>query len=152
MYKEIIARNRAFSIVLMVLMVVIALYLEQAIDFTIYEKKQIRSPYDYVLMVITGLFVSYELFTFKVKYKYSYIANKLIVNRRIFSNEKNLVSIRKEDVVYIGKNRNAPKEIKANYLGKYTFDFNAHICIFNKGDKYYKFKFSPSEKLVKKLV
>lgn len=154
MHKEVIVRSKIRILISILIVVVVALYLERIIDIFRFNNNIGFTTTDIGLWAITTVILIYELLTVNLKYKYSIIADKLIVNRRIFKKEKNLISIKINDILYVGDGKDMPKELKGKYIGKYTcnmIQYGDKICVFKNGDNLYKFKFDASDRLVGKL-
>lgn len=154
MHKEVIVRSKIRILISILLVIVIALYLERFIDIARFNNNGGFTTTDLGLVLLTSIVVFYELLSVNLKYKYSIIADKLIVNRSLFRKEKNLVSIRTSDILYVGKKKDMPKSIKGKSIGSYSCNVvqqGEKVCIFKQGEELYKFNFNPSDRLVNKL-
>lgn len=154
MHKEIIVRSKVRILISILFAVVIALYLERIIDIVRYNNNKGFTTTDLGLIVITSIVIIYEVLSINLKYKYSLIADKLIVNRSLFKKEKNLISIKTSDILYVGNKKDMPKSLKGKRIGRYSCNMMQHgekVCIFKYDNKLYKFNFNPSEKLIKKI-
>ncbi len=162
MYKEVVTRRKtpfmAAMLLGLVMMIVISNIVEQ-IKVSNYEIGFITNP---VFFVITTIVITLELIKCKVKYKYSIIANQLIIHRLKNDKQSVVENIRIEDIVFIGKtkdikssiNKNIKKAVNSISSKRYVCSmsmFNQYCCIYRYGDKYKRFYFEPSREFIKKI-
>lgn len=155
MYKEIISRKKIPLIVIALLLVTIMLYIHEMISVIgDYDVNKIHM-FNIILLTVTILLIAIELRLSIISYKYSLIAGKLIINKIVGSNEKNLVSLKVNNILYIGDRTNIPQEYKdvtikrsfcCSFLRK-----NRSICIFKQDEDVQAFYFSPSKCLKNKI-
>ena len=162
MYKEVVTRRKtpfmAAMLLGLVMMIVISNIVEQ-IKVSNYEIGSITNP---VFFVITTIVITLELIKCKVKYKYSIIANQLIIHRLKNDKQSVVENIRIEDIVFIGKtkdikssiNKNIKKAVNSISSKRYVCSmpmFNQYCCIYRYEDKYKRFYFEPSREFIKKI-
>ncbi|MBU3196893.1 hypothetical protein [Clostridium algidicarnis] len=162
MYKEVVTRRKTPFIAAMllglVIMIVISNIVEQ-IKISNYEIGFITNP---VLFVITAMVIILELIKCRVKYKYSIIANQLIIHRLKNNNQSVVENVKIEDIVFIGKtkdikgciNKNIKKTLNSISAKRYVCSmsmFNQYCCIYKYGDKYKRFYFEPSIQFLNKI-
>lgn len=96
----------------------------------------------------------YELFN--ISYKYTVIADKIIINSINSKEEKNLEGIRRSDILYIGDKSSIPRKYLFTLrTKKYICNrvgVKSYYCICKNGDGIQKIKFQPSEKFVSKII
>lgn len=162
MYKEVVTRRKtpfmAAMLLGLVMMIVISNIVEQ-IKVSNYEIGSITNP---VFFVITTIVITLQLIKCKVKYKYSIIANQLIIHRLKNDKQSVVENIRIEDIVFIGKtkdikssiNKNIKKAVNSISSKRYVCSmsmFNQYCCIYRYGDKYKRFYFEPSREFIKRI-
>lgn len=162
MYKEVVTRRKtpfmAAMLLGLVMMIVISNIVEQ-IKVSNYEIGSITNP---VFFVITTIVITLQLIKCKVKYKYSIIANQLIIHRLKNDKQSVVENIRIEDIVFIGKtkdikssiNKNIKKAVNSISSKRYVCSmsmFNQYCCIYKYGDKYKRFYFEPSREFIKRI-
>lgn len=155
MHKEVVERKRTHVIVLTLLLITCVLYLVEGIQALRIENLFVLKVAEYILLSFTIIFIILEYLSCKVSYKYSLIADKLIVNRIYHGNETNLESIKLSNIVYLGKKKDLPKEYKIKCTARYTcdlFGFDAIYCVYKKDGKLNIFNFEPSEDLIRRIT
>ncbi|GAA0079330.1 hypothetical protein UT300005_37090 [Clostridium sp. CTA-5] len=154
MHREVVVRKKAPVIATLILVITIMLYLYQGISNLPINNIIIIKAMNILIIMLTIIIVFSQLIRCNVSYKYSIIANKLIINRIVSNQEKNLESISLSEIVYIGKKYYIPKEYIAKNKGSYLCELinpKSCCCIYKKQDQYYKFSFNPSDKLIQRL-
>ncbi|MBW6410336.1 hypothetical protein [Clostridium weizhouense] len=154
MHREVVVRKKAPVIATLILVITIMLYLYQGISNLQINNIIIIKAINSLIIMLTVSIVFLQLARCKIAYKYSIIANKLIINKIISNQEKNLESISLSEIVYIGKKYYIPKEYVAKNKGNYfceVINTKSYCCIYKKQDQYYKFSFNPSDKLIQRL-
>lgn len=156
MHREIVAKKKIPAITMILFLITAILYIAEGIERSKFNNNIIGHALNFILIVITLILISIEIKSCSVSYKYSIIADKLIINLVSTKEVKTLKSIKMSDILYIGKKNNMPKEYllykKAKtYLcnrinGKYYY------CVYKNGDKIEKIKFQPSEKFINRIL
>lgn len=155
MHKEVVERKKTHVLVITLLFVTFMLYVLDGIEALKIPNAFILRSCNIAVFLITLALVVAEYFSCRISYKYSIIADKLIINRIFRGNETNLESIKINNIVYIGKKCNIPKEYKKKCNGSYgcdMFKYDSLWCAYQKDDKKYIFSFQPSEDLVKRIA
>lgn len=154
MHREVIARKKSHVIILGLLFVTVMLYLVEYIERLNIRVSWFLDLSHISISLVIILFLAKEYLSCRISYKYSIIADRLIINRISRKHEDNLTSIRISDIVYIGKRRDIPKEFESKSTGKYTcslFSHNACCCVYNVNGEYQMFKFQPSKLFLERL-
>ncbi|MGL4847640.1 MAG: hypothetical protein ACRC28_01760 [Clostridium sp.] len=153
MQREIVVKKKAPVIAIVLIVITCMLYLHQGLKFIKFRGALTLEVCNIVILVVTCIILLREIVSCSTSYKYSVIADKLIVNKIFMSKEKNLASVRISDIEYIGKKSDAPK-IRAKFIGSFVCSLlnnNTCVCIYKKNNEYYKFSFEPSNEFVCKL-
>ncbi|MGG7179013.1 hypothetical protein ACQPU1_15580 [Clostridium paraputrificum] len=151
MHKEVVVRKRTHVIAITLLLITVMLYICEGIDALKINNLFLLQLANTFVIVVTAAFILREYMSCKISYKYSIIANKLIINKLYRKHEKNLESIRIDEIVYIGKKNKLPKEYKVKCMGKYTCDIlgtESLCCVYKRNGKLSMFNFEPSKDLI----
>ena len=154
MHKEVVMKKRTPVIALILLTITLMIYLYEAVSYLKLLSKNLIRIGDNVIILATIILILFEIIRCKVAYKYSIIANKLIINKLFLKKEKNVESINISDIVYIGKKSNVPKKYSAKCTGSHLFKLienSNYCCVYKRDSKYYKFNFAPSDELLRRL-
>lgn len=154
MHKEVVIRKKAPVIAVVLLIITVMLYLYKGINILGIRDMWIVKVYDMVIILLTLSIILFEIVKCRISYKYSIIANKLIINKIFRNNEKNLESINLSDIVYVGKNNYTAKEYIVKNKGNYScgiINESKYCCIYKRENIYYKFSFDPSDTLIRRL-
>ena len=154
MHKEVVIKKRTPVIVLILLTLTLMIYLYEAIFyFKLVDIKLLKMGNSIITFLILCL-ILFEVIRCEISYKYSIIANKLIINKIFLGKEKNIESINIASIVYIGKKMDIPKKYNTKFTGNHFFKLFAnkcYCCIYEIDDRYYKFNFDPSDELLRRL-
>lgn len=155
MHREVIHGRKVPAIMISIVSITIALYIIE-----IFELSSDNSLRIYDLLEITLLFFIIGILIKEYKqsrmtYKYSIIADKLIINKLNTKGDETLESIKVQDIVFLGKKLELPKELsKVKCHGSYLSYFitpNKYHCVYKRNGKLEKFVFEPSERLVNRV-
>lgn len=155
MHKEVVVRKRSHVIAIIFLAITFMLYAFNGIDLIKNTNKDLAYGCYFVVVLIAVLFISKEYCSCKVSYKYSIIANKLIINKTYKNDEKNLSNVSIKDIVYIGRKNKVPKQYKTKSQGKYSFDImnhNSDCCVYSENGRLSMFDFTPSDKFIERII
>ena len=154
MYKEINAKKRMPVIVtifiVLSMMIAISNILE-TIKIGSFSLGIVTNP---AIGILTIGFIAFQVLRCRVSYKYSIIADQLIIHR-IKQNEHQAVKcINLRDIVYIGRPFSCNKKydiIESNSFSCTLRKLNSLCCIYKSEQGYKKLYFQPSEKLTEKI-
>lgn len=156
MHKEVVVKKRAPVIYTVLFSITILLYLSEAIERTKYNEQLLGYLVDSILLIIAVYLTIREVRSCYISYKYSVIADKLIINSMTNKSEKNLESIKMSNILYIGNKANMPKEYHGVFRNKnYTCNRMGNknfYCIYKYKDDIRKIKFQPSEVFIDKIL
>ncbi|SHE45343.1 hypothetical protein [Clostridium fallax] len=155
MHRELIKRRKSTTIISSVVVLCAMIFLANIIGRIKINNSKLDIYTDPLLAIITTAFLVFELFQCKVKYKYSIIADKLMIHKIISDEEKILEKIRLSDIVYIGNNSDEYKKYNASVKKKYicnTATGKNCCCVYKLGDNYRKVYFQPSSELINKII
>ncbi len=154
MHKEVVMRKRTPVIFLIVFIITLMIYAYEALDYLGISNLTLMKVANGMIILSTICIIIFELIKCKIAYKYSIIANKLIINRIFLERERNIESITISDIVYIGSKSNLRNKYEAKFNGSYLFrlfENKCCCCVYKKNEKYYKFNFAPSDELLRRL-
>lgn len=156
MHKEIVAKKRVPVIYTVLFSITILLYLSEAVERTKYNKHLLGYLLNSILVLIAVYLIIREVRSCCIAYKYSVIADKLIINSITSKNEKNLESIKISNILYIGDRENMPKEYNSIFRHK-SYSCNIlgekkYYCIYKNNNIIRKIKFQPSERFIDKIL
>lgn len=155
MHKEVVVRKKVMAIIVSVFLITISLYTIQFIDLATFHDKKISQIIKTIVTVSTMILLAREIKKCSVSYKYSIIADKLIINKISHKAQENVESIKIEDIVYLGKEREIPKSIsKCRKVRNYfcdRFSKKKYTCIYRIGNVYSRFNFEPSDCFIRRL-
>lgn len=156
MHREIVVKKRIPVIYTVLFSITILLYLSEAVERTKYNEQLLGHLVNAILLLIAVYLTVKEVKSCSISYKYSVIADKLIINAIKGKREKNLESIKISNILYIGDKANMPKEYhgmfrdrsySCNMLGERNY-----YCIYKYNNIIRKIKFQPSEKFIDKII
>lgn len=155
MHREIIKRRRDITIVSGIICLSLMIGLAKLIgDIKIYNIK-VEIITDPIFILIGIAIICYEMKMCKTYYKYSVIADQLIIHKIQSSEQETLENLKLDDIVFLGTGRNEINKYKAKKEKKYICDLintkETYCCIYKKDREYRKFYFQPSGEMVKKL-
>ncbi len=153
MQKETISHRRSNAIIASVIFGSAMIFLGRAIgNIRLYNTK-IEVVTDPLLIFMTLAIFAILFRKCRVSYKYSVIADQLIIHKVISEKQKVLEDIKVEDIVYLGEDKDRIKEFSTKGCRSYTCrNFEAKkCCIYKKNNKTYKFYFQASDRFVNKV-
>lgn len=156
MHKEVVEKKKVPVIYTVLFSITILLYLSEAVERTKYNDQLLGYVVDFGLLTIAVYLTIREVRSCSVSYKYSVIADKLIINSITSKREKNLESIKMSNILYIGNKANMPKEYHSMFRNK-SYSCNRvgeknFYCVYKSNNSIRKIKFQPSEKFIDKIL
>lgn len=154
MHKEVVMKKKAPSLALILLIITLMIYLYEAVSYLKLVDVRIIKILNGIIIFLTLCLILFEIIRCEISYKYSIIANKLIINKLFLEKEKNVESINIKSIVYIGKKSEISKKYNTKFTGNYFFKLlsnKCYCCIYEKDNQFYKFNFMPSEELLRRL-
>ena len=154
MHKELVVKKRSHAIIIIMFVIAFMLYAFDVIEMVKGTNTNLAYGCYFIVGLFTTLFIAKQYLSCRTCYKYSIIANELIINKIYRNNEKNISNISMKDIVYIGRKNEVPKEYKARSEGKYSFysiRFNSDCCVYNKNGNLSMFDFNPSDKFIERV-
>ncbi|QAA30759.1 hypothetical protein [Clostridium manihotivorum] len=154
MHKEFVGRRKASSIVISIVVLCLMIVLSNSSEKVLLYNHKINIIMDPLLILLTLSFVGFQFIRCRTSYKYSIVADKLIIHRVNPAEQVTLENIKLKDIVFLGGIVSAPKRYPINrrklYIGSIV-GIKTYCCIYRDDNKYKKFFFQPSEDLVNKL-
>lgn len=156
MHKEIVKKRRDVAIVISIVCMSLAIGLSNFFGNFKFESFNAETITDPIFLVLTLVIFFREYRKCNTSYKYSIVANQLMIHKVKSNKQSTLENIKINNIVYLGKDDSKEaKEFKISSCKKYVcslLDVTGHYCcIYRKDDRYYKFYFKPSKTLVNKL-
>lgn len=156
MHREVVSRKKVPVIIMSLLVITIALYILEFVELSWLDKHVFGSIISGIILFTTTIILLKEIKSCKLSYKHSIIADKLIINEICSKEEKNLESIKINDILYIGKRGGIPKEYSMVRTSKnYLCDFictDGYYCIYKKNNIIRKIKFQPSDLFIQRII
>lgn len=118
------------------------------------ENTRLESITDPIFIVATIVAIIFLFKNSNTSYKYSVIADQLIVHKVTDKSQNILENIKVGDILYIGKNEAEIKKFKACNCKKYTcsmFSSEKYCCVYKSNGKTKKFYFEASNNFVEKV-
>lgn len=154
MHREVIRRRRDITIVGSIVFISLMIGLATLVGDLKIKHLRIERVTDPIFLVVTVLVILLEIKKLKISYKYSIIADQLIIHKMQSENQETLENIKLNNIVFLGDNKER-NNIKTNKEKYYTCNIlrnrHTYCCIYKNNDEYRKFYFQPSNKLVEKL-
>jgi hypothetical protein len=151
MYKETVQRKKISSIFVILSCLATYIVISDIIENLKVGNYVIGGYLTILLTLVVVLLTIRQIGMCKVRYKYSVIADELIIYRIKGSREEVLESIKIRDIENVKKAGLNIKSLIAKKHGCVTFGNGLYICKYNNGHGTNKFYFEPSCKLVDKL-
>ena len=154
MHRELIVKRKATTIITLIVILCIMLFLASAVGEIKISRCKLNRITDPAITVVTIAFFIFEIFKCKIKYKYSIIADKLMIHKIFLNDEKILEKIRLSDIVYIGKDVKEKKHFNISTTKKYICNLitdKTYCCVYKLGEEYKKVYFQPSSELIRKI-
>jgi hypothetical protein len=148
MYKEEFTRKRLPVILELVALLTVTVFISDLLEKIIVADRSIGFVTNPLLVILVVVMIILSIEICKEKYRYSIIADQLIVHRIMKGEQFVVENIKLSDIKYLGREANLKdklNDIKAKRHGCSLFSINSFCCIYKKGSKVNKFYFSPSE-------
>jgi hypothetical protein len=156
LHRELIGRKIATTLILSIVMLCVMIFLSNLIGDIRVRTYKIQKITDPIIALITITFFILETIKCRIKYKYSIIADKLMIHKVSSNVETILEKIRLTDIVYIGQNNKNKAKKKINIFSSKSYicskiSRKTYCCIYKLGEGYKKVYFQPSEELINKI-
>ena len=155
MHREVVHGRKIPAIMISLLAITIALYTIEIAEMTIGKTFRVYRGIEVVLLLAIVFVLFKEFKRCSLSYKYSIIADKLIINKLNCKGDNILESIRIQDIVFIGRKVEIPKKLSklkchGSYLSSLTTPKKCY-CVYKRNGQLIKFSFEPSERLLKRV-
>lgn len=154
MYKEIIFRKRLPVVLTFFFAIILILYMIKIAEIFKLVPGNMGRVLDLASLVMVISFGYYEFEKCRIKYKYSIIADQLIIHKIKGEEQKLLEDIKIKNIQYIGPSSKLQGKGKHCKTKKYIcsiLNFNKNCCIYDDGTKELKIYFEPSAELIEKV-
>lgn len=154
MYKEEVARKKLPSVFGIFILLLFVICISDVVEKIYIADKSIgvvTNPLFMIVMTAAAIFVSLKC---KEKYKYSIIADQLIIHNVIGREQVVVENIKLKDIEYIGRVKELMERFDVVSTKKYVCTYSkasSYCCIYKDEKKYKKFYFQPSENFVNKI-
>ncbi|ARC83239.1 putative membrane protein [Clostridium argentinense CDC 2741] len=151
MYKEIIYRKKLPVLLFLFGIMLIFILLSDFINSLIGSMRFVCNIFFLFLTIGCCIFEAYKC---SIKYKYSIIADQLIIHRIRGDAQFLVEDVKIKDIEYIGQCSQGSKFFRIISPKKYIcsiFKLNKYCCVYKMNGKISKFYFEPSNTLVQKL-
>lgn len=155
MHREVVHGRKIPAIMISLLAITIALYAIEIAEIMVGKTFQVYKIIEVILLLMIVFVLFKEFKRCSLSYKYSIIADKLIINKLNCKGDNILESIRMQDIVFIGKKVEIPKKLSklkshGSYLSSIITSKKCY-CVYKKNGQLIKFSFEPSERLLKRV-
>ena len=155
MHREVVHGRKIPAIMISLLAITIALYAIEIAEIMVGKTFKVYGVIEVILLLMIVFVLFKEFKRCSLSYKYSIIADKLIINKLNCKGDNILESIRMQDIVFIGKKVEIPKKLSkikshGSYLSTITTS-KKYYCIYKKNGQQIKFSFEPSERLLRRV-
>lgn len=154
MYKEEIMRKRLPVVLEMFALLTVIIFIADFIEEIRVANRSIGTVTNPLLVVFMGTMIIYSIARCREKYRYSIIADQLIVHRIVRGEQIVVENIKLKDIKYIGRASKLKEKLNVKYIKKHgcsLFAFRTFCCIYKEGDKVNKFYFEPSESFINRI-
>jgi hypothetical protein len=155
MYKEEIMRKRLPVILEMFALLVLTIFISDLIEKIRVANRSIGIITNPVLIIFMGIMLILSIVRCSEKYRYSIIADQLIVHRIIKGEQIVVENIKLKDIKYIGRASRLKEKLDIKYTKRHgcsIFAYRRFCCIYKDGNSMNKFYFGPSENFISKVV
>jgi len=153
-YREIVERKKLPVILKLFIILTIVIYISDFLGKFMIGTYSLRRASKFFFAFVMLIIIIQELKKCVIKYRYSVIEDELIIHKLNGNDEKIVEDIKFKDIKFIGtpkdKNIKFDVEKSKNYIAS-MFSFEKYCCIYKEGDKFKKFYFEPSNKLLKNI-
>ncbi|ADL49884.1 hypothetical protein [Clostridium cellulovorans] len=153
MYNEMVTHKKLPMVIIWIVLLLSLIVAKEIIASYSSMESTIRIVLEVFLLIIGSVGTCYQIRVCKIKYRYSVIANELIVKKIIGRKKKVQEIVKLEDIVFLGK-ANECRSLTNKFCHKYiclSCSNEKYCCIYNSGKKIKKFFFQPSGAFVEKL-
>ncbi|QGU93819.1 hypothetical protein GOM49_00600 [Clostridium bovifaecis] len=154
MYKETVVRRKVPSIFIIVILLAVSIVVSDIIINIQVGEYKVGGYLTILLACIIFLLIIMQINKCSVKYKYSIIADELIIYKLKGSRQEVMESIKIKDIEDIIKVDKITSRFRTILCKKYSclnITNNLYACMYNNGHMRGKFYFEPSCKLIDKL-
>ncbi|MPQ44548.1 hypothetical protein [Clostridium tarantellae] len=155
MHREVINRRKDTTIIGSIVFLSLMIGLAKLIGNFKINHFKLESITDPIMIVLTILILYLEIKKCKVSYKYSVIANQLIIHKIKVNEQQTLENIKLNNIISLKKEKNSFLRHFRNITSKkYICSLvpkAVYCCVYKKDNDYKRFYFQPSGKLVEKL-
>lgn len=154
MYKETVVGKKISSIFTIVILLSVSIVVSDIIINIQIGQHKIGVYLTLLLSCLMLLLVIVQINKCSVKYKYSIIADELIICKLKGSKQEVMENIKIKDIESIEKLGKFTSKVKTMFCKKYGYleiADNLYVCKYNSSDKKGRFYFEPSCKLIDKI-
>lgn len=154
MYKEIVETKKAPRIVGGLLLVSLMIVVANGVADIRFFQYRIGYLTDPLLKIVACMIMAIEFIKCKVRYRYSIIADQLIIHKLKDNRQYTAENIKLQNIIFVGKMSDLNKKLNIisskNYVCSVNM-FERYCCVYKDGNAYRKFYFQPSSNLLMKL-
>jgi hypothetical protein len=155
MYKEEVVRKKLPVILGMFLLLTATIFVADLIARIEVGETSVAIVTSPVLMIFMGAMVMFSIIKCRERFRYSIIADQLIIHRIIKDEHVVVENIKLKDIEFIGRPCNLRSKLDVKAVKRYvcsTFRFKTYCCIYKEGSSLKKFYFQPSECFISKVL
>lgn len=156
MHREIIKKRRDITIVYSIIFLSLMIGIARLIGEIRFYNIKIEIVTDPIFILLGAMIIFYEMRKCETCYKYSVIADQLIIHKiKSSEHQETLENLKLNDIVFFGEEKDNSNKYKAKREKKYICDYinnnKTYCCVYKKDKEYRKFYFQPSGEMVEKL-
>lgn len=155
MYKEEIMRKRLPVILEMFTLLTLMIFIADLVEEIRIANHSIGIVTDPILVVFMGVMLISGIVRCRERYRYSIIADQLIVHKIVRGEQIVVENIKLKDIKYLGRASQLKEKLNVKHTKRHgcsLFTFRTFCCIYKEGNKINKFYFEPSESFVRKII
>lgn len=154
MYKEEVMQKRLPVILEMFVLLTLSIFVSNFTEKVSLYNRSIGSAANLMLILFMSVMIVLGIMRCRERYRYSIIADQLIVHRIVKGEQIIIENIKLEDIKYIGRASKLKHKLNTRYTGRHgcsIFSFRTFCCIYKEGDGIKKFYFQPSESFINRI-
>jgi hypothetical protein len=154
MYKEEIMRRKLPVILELFALLTVTIFLSDILEGIRVSNRTIGFVTNPLLIIFMGAMIIFSITICREKYRYSIVADQLLVHKIINGEQVVVENIKLKDIKYIGRTTKLKDKLSVIYGKRHScsiFTFNTYCCIYKQGDIIKKFYFSPSGDFISRV-
>ncbi len=155
MYNETNVKKRTPVVIQVLIMLTAAIVISDILETVRVGRLMVEKISDPLLILFMTGFIFYEVLECRTSYKYSIIANQLIIHKITQKNYEVVECIYLDDILYVGNPLGCLGKYKIKEIKNYSCSiklFNSQCCVYKSSNGNKKLYFKPSKRLENKIM